>query len=509
MVSKQKRDTSEKPRMTVDAEVLLDKTGASSGGKTAQSYIDERPQWPDGTSVSVTPMTAMQWRIWSLAAAGKFFEGMVVFMTGVALPLIAREFEIRRVQHGLVSAASLFGILVGAIALGGLSDHFGRRVMFIFEMFVFVVFLGFLVVSPSFFWLVACLFGLGIALGCDYPTAHLMISESIPSSVRGRLVLAAFGFQALGALTGAAVGYVVLKNLPELGAWRWMYATAIIPAGIVTFLRFKVTESAPWLMHRRRVTQASDVVIRLLHRKPVYPREVRLSAAKEIQDEKRGYSALFRARNLRATMFASVPWFLQDLGTYGIGIFPPTILASALGHKTQHVRNLADLIGNDVLAAKGAALIDVLLLVGIFAAIMLTDRVGRIKLQVIGFIGCAAGLLIASFSAGASGESSIVLIFLGFMLFNFMTNMGPNAQTYLLAGEVFPTHIRGKGAGFAAAFAKIGAVATAFLFPVLLADIGTRTLLYILVITSLLGAAVTWAFRIETTGVNLDTIGID
>ena len=56
------------------------------------------------------------------------------------------------------------------------------------------------------------------------------------------------------------------------------------------------------------------------------------------------------------------------------------------------------------------------------------------------------------------------------MLFNFMTNLGPNAQTYLLAGEVFPTDIRGKGAGFAASFAKIGAVLTAFLFPVLLAE---------------------------------------
>ena len=60
------------------------------------------------------------------------------------------------------------------------------------------------------------------------------------------------------------------------------------------------------------------------------------------------------------------------------------------------------------------------------------------------------------------------------MLFNFMTNLGPNAQTYLLAGEVFPTAIRGTGAGFAAAFGKIGAVATAFLFPILLAGIGTR-----------------------------------
>ena len=95
------------------------------------------------------------------------------------------------------------------------------------------------------------------------------------------------------------------------------------------------------------------------------------------------------------------------------------------------------------------------------------------------------------------------------MLFNFMTNLGPNAQTYLLAGEVFPTRIRGMGAGFAAAFAKIGAVSTAFLFPILLADIGTRMLLYILVATSLAGAAVTWWFRIETTGVNLEKIGME
>jgi hypothetical protein len=62
--------------------------------KSAQAYIDERPIWPDGTLVAKAPMTAMQWRIWSLAAAGKFFEGLVVFMTGVALPLIADEFGI-------------------------------------------------------------------------------------------------------------------------------------------------------------------------------------------------------------------------------------------------------------------------------------------------------------------------------------------------------------------------------------------------------------------------------
>jgi MFS transporter, putative metabolite transport protein len=68
-------------------------------------------------------MTQMQWFIWSLAAAGKFFVGYIVFMTGVTLLLISREFDISPAQNGLISAASLFGILLGAVGLGGMSDQ--------------------------------------------------------------------------------------------------------------------------------------------------------------------------------------------------------------------------------------------------------------------------------------------------------------------------------------------------------------------------------------------------
>ncbi len=474
--------------------------------RSVQTYIDETPVWADGTALRSTPMTAMQWRIWTLAASGKFFEGLVVFMTGVAMPLIADEFDMSKMQHGMLGAASLFGILVGAIGLGGLSDYFGRKLMFIVEMIIFTIFLSLLVVSSSYFWLVIFLFGLGIALGCDYPTAHLIISESIPSGMRGRLVLGAFGFQALGALTGTVVGYLVLKNIPEIGAWRWMYATAIIPALIVIVGRFSITESAHWLLVKGRRQEAQRQVARLLARKPIYPKAVQL-AESSVGGPRQNFAALFNRTNRRATILASVPWFLQDLGTYGIGIFTPTILAASIGHKTSHVRSLSDLINNDVMAAKGSGLIDLLLIVGIIAAVLLVDKIGSIKLQIWGFIGCAAGLLIAAGSTFLTGGGQIALIFGGFMLFNFMTNLGPNAQTYLLAGEVFPTQMRGMGAGFAAAFAKIGAVSTAFLFPILLADIGTRALLLILVGTSLLGALITARFRIETTGVNLERIG--
>jgi MFS family permease len=479
-------------------------------GRSVQDHIDELPMWADGTHLTAAPMTGMQWLIWSLAAAGKFFEGFVVFMTGVALPLLSREFDIRPAQNGLITAASLFGILVGAVGLGGLSDRFGRKPMFVVEMVIFCAFLVTLLFCGNFYFLVICLFGIGLALGCDYPTAHMIISESIPSTSRGRLVLGAFAFQAVGALGGTAVGYLVLSTDPELGAWRWMYASAIIPAVLVTVGRFYIVESGNWLLTRGETGRAEVAVKKLLVRKPQYPAEVRLAArnahAAANAHSKQTYASLFTKANRRATILASVPWFLQDLSTYGIGIFTPTILAAAVGANSDHARSIADVIRNDITAAQGAALITTLLIVGVIFAVLLADVVGRIRLQILGFIGCAAGLLLASVASYFGDGTQTLLIFAGFMLFNFMTNLGPNAQTYLLAGEVFPTAIRGKGAGFAAAFAKIGAVATAFLFPILLVGIGTQALLYGLVALSLLGAVVTWLFRIETTGVSLDQL---
>ncbi len=482
------------------------------GLRTVQEYIDETPVWSDGTKVTDSPMTPMQWQIWWLATAGKFFEGLVVFMTGVALPLIAVEFSLGAAEKGLVGAATLFGILIGATSLGSLADRFGRKQLFVAELILFLVFLAGVTLSNSFPLLLVCLFGMGLALGCDYPTAHMVLSESIPSRGRGRTVLGAFAFQSVGALVGTVVGFLILRSNQDVSDWRLMYATAIVPTLAVVIGRFFITQSPHWLISRGRVADAEREVLRLLRRDPPYPRRVHLAEVPEDEPaserRKSGFAKLFNNRNRRATILASVPWFLQDLGTYGIGIFTPTILASLYGRTNPHEPNLAAVIHSDMMAAKGAAWLDLLLLVGFLGAVLLVDRFGRIHLQIFGFLGCAVGLLLAALSTHlAPGPAQMALVFAGFMLFNLMTNLGPNAMTYLLAGEVFPTRIRGAGSGFAASFAKVGAVITAFLFPVLLSEIGTSTLLYVLVGTSLLGAVVTWRFRIETKGVNLEHIG--
>ena len=471
--------------------------------RSVQAYIEEVPHWDSGAHLAGPPLSAMQWLVWSLATAGKFFEGLIVFMGGIALPLVAEQFAMTSTDKGLVTAATLAGILIGALALGGLADRFGRKPVFIGEMVLLAVALLAAALSTGTASLVAALFVIGLALGADYPTAHLVISESIPAAVRGRLVLGAFSFQAVGAVLGTAIAAVVLASDPDLNAWRIFYLIPVVPVGLVVWGRLFLPESSHWLVSQGRMERAQVQLRRLLGRDDVQLLAVEMAEEGRIQRSS-DWRSLFRGKLQRATILASVPWFLQDLSTYGIGIFTPVIIAAAFGASAKE-HTVAAVIHNDLLGARGTALVDLGFLVGIACAIALADRWGRIPLQVIGFVGCAAGLLIAA-AGNLGGQTNLPVIVAGFVLFQFMTNLGPNAQTYLLAGEVFPTPVRGLGAGLAAATGKVGAVLTAFLFPVLLADWGSERLLPLLAITSLVGAAITWAYRIETTGKAMESL---
>ena len=79
----------------------------------------------------------------------------------------------------------------------------------------------------------------------------------------------------------------------------------------------------------------------------------------------------------------------------------------------------------------------------------------------------------------------------------FFANFGPNATTFLLPVETYPTRIRASCHGFSAAMGKIGAFAGSTAF-VLVKDSsrlgGTRTVLFACSVISLLGLIVTCFF---------------
>jgi MFS family permease len=437
-----------------------------------------------------TPFTKTQRRVWILSAMGVLLDGFDFFIIGVALPLIAHDFHMNAATKGLVAVAAVAGAFFGALVFGQVADNIGRKGMFLVDIILFVVFSAASAAAWNPASLIVFRFLLGIGIGADYPIGVSYIAECVPTRLRGRLIVGAFAFQALGSLLGVLVGLLILQVDPTLQAWRVMLAFGVLPAMVVVLMRKGLPESVRWHLARGNYEKASRAASTLLEL------PVTLTAKNSPPVEPcLSFGCLFQKRYLRRTIFASAPWFLQDISTYGIGIFTPTIMAAmALGGG-------ATFIAKDIGATKGAAAVDLLLVVGFMLAIILVHHISRVTLQIAGFLGMALGLLMVGASSlfATGSEAHMGMIFGGFMVFNALMNMGPNATTYLLSGETFPTSIRATGAGFAAAMAKLGAVLGTFFFPVLKEEIGITPLLVSLATASALAAAVTYGFRVDTT----------
>jgi hypothetical protein len=303
---------------------------------------------------------------------------------------------------------------------------------------------------------------------------------------------------------GALVGVVVLELFPHIYAWRIMLGFGIVPALVIIWLRRSVPESPRWLAQNKHEREAEEIGEALVHH-PVHVTDVDRHR-EEAQPE--GLKALFQPqlfqrRMIRRTIFTSVPWFLMDIATYGVGIFMPTLLAAIIVAKPN-----TTFITDDIASTQWTAALDVLLVVGFVIAILLVERVGRVRLQLVGFAVMAGALCLLAIADGlpGGGDAHLPLVFIGFALFNTFMNAGPNATTYALPAEVFPSEIRAAGDGFAAGSAKLGAALGVFLFPILLQDIGTSAVLFITAGACALGFVVTLIFRIEPRGRSLNEV---
>jgi MFS family permease len=182
-------------------------------------------------------MSGLHRRFWALAAMGIMLDGFDFFIIGVANPLIAEDFGLGAGVKGLVSAAAIIGAIFGAGVLGPLADKFGRRRIFKYDLWLFVVFAIASVFAPDVWSLIAFRFALGVAVGLDYPIAASFLVEILPARNRGRWLVGAFSLQAAGILLGAVVGVVVLLLLPEIESWRLMLGFGVFPALVIIWLR--------------------------------------------------------------------------------------------------------------------------------------------------------------------------------------------------------------------------------------------------------------------------------
>jgi len=440
------------------------------------------------------PLNIQHWKILTLSAMGVFLDGFDLFIIGVAIPLIIEQWHITLTMAGIIGAAAPVGAIIGAGFLGRFTDKFGRKLMLLFTVLIFMVFNISAAASTGPVMLIVMRFLLGIGIGADYPTGSTYVSEIMPAYLRGKMLVGSFSFQALGAFVGAGLGLVILHFYPHTDAWRYMLGAGAVPAVLLFFLRFSLPESPRWLINRGKTKKANKVASVIAGRK------VRLKPEKN-NIKNPGYKTLFEKKYIQRTILTTLPWFLMDVSLYGVVFFTPMILAQLI---TSHSSSF---ITKDIMATQAAMYLDVFLIIGVFTAFYLIEKWGRIKLQKFGFIGMFVGLVILATSTYMGDNIySMIALFSGFVIFNFMVNAGPNPTTYMLPAEIFPTKIRATGHGFAAATGKVGAAVGIFILPVLKEYIGLGPTIYIIAGTALLGYLTTHIFGVETKGKSLDDI---
>ena len=424
-------------------------------------------------------------------------DGYAIFVLGVAMPIIIADFYIQLDVVGLIGASLVFGAVIGAGVGGPMADRFGRKKLMLADMIIIAAgsCISALANGPAMLFIGQLLVGTGV--GIDFPVSSSYVSEVLPKPSRARMMVATIACQSVGMLFAAAVTLALLRS-GSAHAWQLFLATECAVALLFFLLRLSAPESPHWLMSRGKFAKAAQAFIRIIP-------EQRQAVLQFAGDQEKlaipvphvegGLSFLFSRRYRARTALVTIPWFLMDIATYGVGLFTPVILGAIEVSGTPR-----GLIAHDFALAKGSGAIDLFLLIGFLLGVWMVPRLGRIRMQAIGFLGMALGMLILLAAVGLTNSSlHIPLVFAGFILFNLLMNAGPNSTTFTLAPILFPTQLRGTASGFAAGAAKLGATLGVFLLPIVKEKFGVPTVLGIVSAVSLLGLVVTLILGHEDT----------
>ena len=424
-------------------------------------------------------------------------DGYAIFVLGVAMPIIIADFHIQPGVVGLIGASLVFGAVIGAGVGGPMADHLGRKKLMLADMIIITAgaCTSALANGPTMLFVGQLLVGIGV--GIDFPVSSSYVSEILPKPSRARMMVATIACQSVGMLLAAAVTLFLLRS-GSAQAWRLFLATEAAVALLFFVLRMSAPESPHWLMSRGKFAEAAQAFIRIV---PAQRQAVlqltgnQEQLASPVPHVNGGLPILFSRRYRARTALVTIPWFLMDIATYGVGLFTPTILGAI-----EISRGTRGLNAHDFGLAEGSAIIDLFLLIGFLLGIWIVPRFGQIRMQAIGFAGMAVGMLILAAAVGLTNSNlHVPLVFAGFIMFNLLMNAGPNSTTFTLAPILFPTQLRATAGGFAAAIAKLGATFGVFLLPILKEKFGVASVLGIVSGVSLLGLLVTLIFKCEDT----------
>jgi len=195
------------------------------------------------------------------------------------------------------------------------------------------------------------------------------------------------------------------------------------------------------------------------------------------------------------SIISSLAWIANDFAFYGNKLqqskFITFLYPTASPYKKQQWTVLNSFIA----------------LLGYYLAAFMVDKpwYGRRMTQNVGFVAMFVFYIIiyAQWDNMNASQSGMYAFQAMYYLSSFFNQFGPNATTWLVAGEMFPTDIRAGYHGFAACMGKLGAIIASLWISYIPAD-NQKAIFLISAIWGIGGAFVTWILLPETAGLDME-----
>ncbi|KAH8674776.1 major facilitator superfamily domain-containing protein [Tricladium varicosporioides] len=385
-----------------------------------------------------------------------------------------------------IKVATSGGTVLGQLGFGALADIVGRKRMYGLELIVIIfatLAQSLTSNSPSMnivgtitFWRII----MGIGIGGDYPLSSIITSEFATTKWRGAMMGAVFAMQGIGQLVAGLIMLFVTLGFKQslLTAktyatcqgvcgvavdkmWRTLIGFGAVPACIALYYRLTIPETPRYTFDvARDVEKANeDVEAYIAGRAEGHPDDVqrvqgKIAAQERMKVPKASFGDFVRYyskwKNGRILLGTAGSWFLLDVAFYGVSLNNPIILATIgySGGDTVYKTLLNTAIGNLIIVCAGA-------IPGYWVTVATVDTLGRKPIQLGGFIILTVIFVVMGFAYHhLSGHALLAL----YVLAQFFFNFGPNATTFIVPGECFPTRYRSTSHGFSAASGKLGSI---------------------------------------------------
>lgn len=405
------------------------------------------------TGDAVVQELPWRWRvqgsIFLIGGLGFMFDAWDVTLNGFLIPLLSKEWGLAPGQAAWIGTANLIGMAVGAFVWGSIADVIGRKTAFTLTLLIFSVFTVLGAVSNDIVLFCVFRFVAGFGLGGCIPVDYALVGEFTPRKHRGRVLTAMDAWWPVGASLCGVVSAVLMASF---GNWRLLMLVLVLPALLVFWVRTHVPESPLYLVKAGKPEQAKAVIERLIERTGAQVGPWRLPDPADVPRLSLGrvtgqLAGLWRF-NWRITGIAWSLFLTILLVYYGALTWMPSILVA-----TGYAQNKA------FMATASMTAIGFL---GVVAAALLVERVGRKWILAVTGPGAALSLVIFALVLDAPAAAQLWLLVFGFVVQVAI----PVLYTYV--SELYPTHLRATGFGWASTISRVGAGLVPLIFGSLL-----------------------------------------